>query len=101
MSDKPDLTDRQRLMLRALIRGAAERAAAEDAAALEYHSRLEAAEGLHEEESKALADRHTAEAEGAAYEQAETRAAAVVRHDAEQVAARKDFVNERYALREE
>jgi DNA segregation ATPase FtsK/SpoIIIE-like protein len=101
MTDSIDLTDRQRLMLRGLLRGAADRAETEDVAAEKYHSRVEAAEQLYEREAKALAERLATEKDAAAVDQADTRAAAVAWHDAEQVSARTDFGKERHALREE
>jgi hypothetical protein len=100
MSEILDLPDRQRVLLRYLLRGAVERAEAEDAAAAAYHDRVGAAEAAFMEDSQALTARHAAEKEGAAFEQAESRAAAASRHDAEQVTARSDFRNERHALRE-
>jgi energy-coupling factor transporter ATP-binding protein EcfA2 len=101
MSDTPDLTERQRAMLRALLSGAVARANAEEAAADLYHSRVEAAEATFEEETQAATARYDAEKEGAAHEQAESRTSAIARHDAERKAARADFGNERHAVREQ
>jgi S-DNA-T family DNA segregation ATPase FtsK/SpoIIIE len=101
MTDSPDLTARQRAMLRDLLNGATTRAEAEDAAAEDWNFRIAAAEEVFEEDSKALSARYAAEKDGAAHEQAESRASAIARHDAEQVAARVDFRNERQAIREQ
>jgi DNA segregation ATPase FtsK/SpoIIIE, S-DNA-T family len=101
MSETLELSDRLRVMMRSLLQGAAERAETEDAAAQAYHAAVDTAEASYTEDSRSLAARHAAEKEGAAFEQEETRSAAVARHDAEQVAARQDFMNERHALREE
>ncbi len=101
MSDTPDVTDRLRGTLRDLLRGAAERARAEDEATEAYYDRVEAAEELYQQESAALAERYAAEKEDAAREHGESRATAIARHDAERVAARTDFGKERHALREE
>jgi DNA segregation ATPase FtsK/SpoIIIE, S-DNA-T family len=101
MSAKPDLTDRQRAMLRSLVAGAAERARAEEDAAAEHQSRVEAAESLFDEESQELVARFAVEKDGAAHEQAETRESAIARHKAELVSARTEFGKERHGLREE
>ncbi len=101
MSDAPDLTERQRAMLRNLLRGAAARAAEEDAAASAFHARTAAADEAFEKATRELEERYAAEKQAAAEEQTEARAAALARYKAERTAARTDFDKERYALREE
>ncbi len=101
MGESLELSERLRVMVRSLLAGAARRAAVEEAAAVAYHERVDTAEASFGDETKALAERYAAEKEGAAFEQVESRAAAVSRHDTEQVAARNDFMRERHALREE
>jgi hypothetical protein len=101
MSATTDLTDRQRTMLRALLAGARERAAAEEAAAEAYYDRVDAAEAVVAEDSKALAARHAVEADGAAFERDESRAAALARRDEEIAATREDFHRDHDLLREE
>jgi hypothetical protein len=87
------LIDRQRSLLRDLLRHAAERARAEEDLAAASGSQLEAAEVEHEKTSRALAAQFAVDRQAAEAAVRQARANIEARHQADREAARKRYVD--------